>query len=30
MSKIGKKPIFIKDGVEVTINNKNVIIKGPK
>ncbi len=30
MSKIGKKPIVIKDGVEVTINNKKVIIKGPK
>jgi len=30
MSKIGKKPIVIKDGVEVKINNKDVIIKGPK
>lgn len=30
MSKIGKKPIVIKDGVEVKINNKTVTIKGPK
>lgn len=30
MSKIGKKPIVIKDGVEAKINNKSVIIKGPK
>lgn len=30
MSKIGKKPIDIKDGVEVKINNKTVTIKGPK
>lgn len=30
MSKIGKKPIVIVEGVEVKINNKNVIIKGPK
>lgn len=30
MSKIGKKPIAINDGVEVKINNKSVIIKGPK
>jgi large subunit ribosomal protein L6 len=30
MSKIGKKPIVIKDGVEVKINNKDVIIKWPK
>lgn len=30
MSKIGKKPIIIKDGVEVKINNKTVAVKGPK
>lgn len=30
MSKIGKKPISIKDGVEVTINNKLVTVKWPK
>ncbi len=30
MSKIGKKPIIIKDGVEVKINNKVVAVKGPK
>jgi large subunit ribosomal protein L6 len=30
MSKIGKKPIAIKDGVEVKIENQTVTIKGPK
>jgi ribosomal protein L6P/L9E len=30
MSKIGKKPIVIKDGVEAKINNNVVTIKGPK
>ncbi len=30
MSKIGKKPIVIKDGVEAIINNQTVIIKWPK
>jgi large subunit ribosomal protein L6 len=30
MSKIGKKPIVIKDGVEAKINNNVVSIKGPK
>ena len=30
MSKIGKKPIIIKDGVEVKLNNNVVTVKGPK
>ena len=30
MSKIGKKPIIIKDGVEVKINNNNIAVKWPK
>ena len=30
MSRIGKKPIAIPDGVEVTINGQHVTVKGPK
>jgi len=30
MSKIGKKPIIIKAGVDVKIDKQNIIIKGPK
>ena len=30
MSRIGVKPIAVPAGVEVTINNKNVTVKGPK
>ncbi|MDD3262321.1 MAG: 50S ribosomal protein L6 [Candidatus Absconditabacteria bacterium] len=30
MSKIGKKPIIIKDGVEIKIDKKTVFVKGPK
>ncbi|MDN4593606.1 50S ribosomal protein L6 [Polycladomyces subterraneus] len=30
MSRIGKKPIDIPNGVEVTINGSHVVIKGPK
>ncbi len=30
MSRIGKKPILIPTGVEIKINNNEVIVKGPK
>ena len=30
MSRIGKKPILIPEGVEVKIESKKVIVKGPK
>ena len=30
MSRIGKKPITIPAGVEVTLNEKHIIVKGPK
>ena len=30
MSRIGKKPIAIKDGVKVELNGENVIVNGPK
>ena len=30
MSRIGKKPIAIPDGVEVTINGQHITVKGPK
>lgn len=30
MSRIGKKPIDIPNGVEVTINGNHVVVKGPK
>lgn len=30
MSRIGKKPILIPEGVEVSIDNNEVIVKGPK
>ncbi len=30
MSRIGKKPILIPEGVEVTIENKKITVKGPK
>lgn len=30
MSRIGRKPITIPDGVNVTLENKKVIVKGPK
>ena len=30
MSRIGKKPIAIPPGVEVTVKNQNVRVKGPK
>ena len=30
MSRIGKKPITIPDGVEVTLNENHIIVKGPK
>ena len=30
MSRIGKKPISIPDGVEVTINEHHITVKGPK
>ena len=30
MSRIGKKPITIPDGVEVTVNENHITIKGPK
>ena len=30
MSRIGKKPILIPEGVEVKIEGQKVIIKGPK
>ncbi len=30
MSRIGQQPITIEQGVEVNINNKNVVVKGPK
>ena len=30
MSRIGNKPITIPEGVEVTLNDKNITIKGPK
>ena len=30
MSRIGKKPVAVPDGVEVTLNGQNVAVKGPK
>jgi len=30
MSRIGKKPIEIKDGVKIELNGENVIVSGPK
>lgn len=30
MSRIGKKPIKLPKGVEFTVDNKNVLVKGPK
>lgn len=30
MSRVGKKPILIPSGVEVTINGQTVVVKGPK
>ena len=30
MSRIGRKPIVIPAGVEVTVNGHNVTVKGPK
>lgn len=30
MSKVGKKPIDIPAGVEITLNGSNIVIKGPK
>ena len=30
MSRIGNKPITIPEGVEVTLNNQNLTVKGPK
>lgn len=30
MSRIGKKPIVVPDGVEIKINNKEITVKGPK
>jgi large subunit ribosomal protein L6 len=30
MSRIGKQPITVPTGVEVTINNRHVVVKGPK
>ena len=30
MSRIGKKPITIPDGVEVTVNENHITVKGPK
>ena len=30
MSRIGKKPITIPDGVEVTVNGSHITVKGPK
>jgi large subunit ribosomal protein L6 len=30
MSRIGNKPITIPEGVEVTLNEKNITVKGPK
>ena len=30
MSRIGKQPIFIPDGVDVTISDLSVLVKGPK
>ena len=30
MSRIGKKPVTVPDGVEVTLNGQNVAVKGPK
>ena len=30
MSRIGKKPIAIPDGVEVTVNGSHISVKGPK
>ena len=30
MSRIGKKPVAVPDGVEVTLSGQNVAVKGPK
>jgi large subunit ribosomal protein L6 len=30
MSRVGKKPILIPEGVEVTIDGKSIVVKGPK
>ena len=30
MSRIGNKPITIPDGVEVTLNDRVITVKGPK
>ena len=30
MSRVGKKPITVPSGVEVTVNGKDVTVKGPK
>ena len=30
MSRIGNKPITVPEGVEVTLNDKNITVKGPK
>jgi len=30
MSRIGKKPVFIPQGVEVNVQGQNVLVKGPK
>ena len=30
MSRIGSQPILIPDGVDVTINDLSVLVKGPK
>ena len=30
MSRIGKQPIIVPEGIEVTINSSNVKVKGPK
>ncbi|MEC8177114.1 MAG: 50S ribosomal protein L6, partial [Pseudomonadota bacterium] len=30
MSRIGKKPVTVPDGVEVTLSGQNVAAKGPK
>ena len=30
MSRVGKKPITVPSGVEITVNGKDVTVKGPK
>ena len=30
MSRIGNKPITVPEGVEVTLNDNHIVVKGPK